>query len=130
MGASMSFLRACVKEGIRLIPPSGGGMRVTTQDIELAGYRIPKGWVVTADPRIANKQEDIFGRDVDSYNPERFIEKRFTSNEFFPGGIGSHACPGIEMSELVSMTYLASFMENFSSWEQTAGTSLAWSYIP
>eukprot|EP00466_Bigelowiella_natans_P021247 jgi/Bigna1/145420/aug1.99_g20128 len=128
--ASMSFLRACVKEGIRLIPPSGGGMRVTTQDIELAGYRIPKGWVVTADPRIANKQEDIFGTDIDSYNPERFIQKRFTSNEFFPGGIGSHACPGIEMSELVSMTYLASFMENFSSWEQTAGTSLAWSYIP
>lgn len=40
---NLPYLRACIKEGIRLFPPVGGNFRATGKDIVLQGYRIPKG---------------------------------------------------------------------------------------
>ena len=89
-------------------------------DVELAGYRIPAGWVISADPRIGNSMASVYPQ------PERFIPERFIPSKcpfsalrdavelppnvnaarpagaWFPGGIGSHACPGLPMAYTVS----------------------------
>jgi len=127
---SMKYLNACIRESLRLVPPSGGGMRMATEDIEIAGYAIPKGWVVSADPRIANQQADVFGEDVSDYNPRRFLNNDYVSDEFFPGGIGSHQCPGIDLAQLVTAFYISAFVERFETWDQAPGSTLEWNYVP
>lgn len=40
---NIPYLRAVMKEGMRLYPPTAGNVRKTGQDIVVAGYQIPKG---------------------------------------------------------------------------------------
>ena len=40
----MPYLEAVLKESLRILPPAGTGtMREAKEEIELGGYRIPKG---------------------------------------------------------------------------------------
>lgn len=40
---NIPYLRAVMKEGMRLYPPTSGNVRKTGQDLVVAGYQIPKG---------------------------------------------------------------------------------------
>lgn len=40
---SLPYMRACVKESLRVAPIVGGNMRCIDRDIVLHGYQIPKG---------------------------------------------------------------------------------------
>lgn len=40
---NIPYLRAVMKEGMRLYPPTAGNVRKTGQDLVVAGYQIPKG---------------------------------------------------------------------------------------
>lgn len=40
---SIPYLRACIKEALRLSPVLSGGIRAAGQNIVLQGYRVPKG---------------------------------------------------------------------------------------
>jgi len=127
---SLKYLDACLSESLRLVPPSGGGMRMATEDVELCGYHIPKGWVISADPRISNKLKENFGEDIDDFNPSRFVQREFSAGEFFPGGFGSHSCPGISLAKIVSMMYIAGFVERFETWSQVPDSEIQWRYVP
>lgn len=39
----LPYLRACIKEGLRVCPPLAGTARAVGKDIVLQGYQIPKG---------------------------------------------------------------------------------------
>ncbi len=41
-----------LRESLRTTPPAGGGFRVARKRIQIAGFDIDEGVVVTADPRI------------------------------------------------------------------------------
>lgn len=40
---NIPYLRAVMKEGMRLYPPTAGNVRKIGQDLVVAGYQIPKG---------------------------------------------------------------------------------------
>lgn len=40
---NLPYLRACIKEGLRMYPPVAGNVRQAGKDIVLQGYQIPKG---------------------------------------------------------------------------------------
>lgn len=40
---NLPYLRACIKEGLRLYQPTIGNIRTTARDLVLQGYQIPKG---------------------------------------------------------------------------------------
>lgn len=37
------YLKACIKESIRLLPVTAGNIRQTSKEYNLMGYQIPKG---------------------------------------------------------------------------------------
>lgn len=39
---SLPYLRACLKESLRVIPASSGNVRTSGRDLVLQGYQIPK----------------------------------------------------------------------------------------
>lgn len=39
----MSYMRACLKESLRLSPVIAGNARQTGRDVVLSGYQVPKG---------------------------------------------------------------------------------------
>lgn len=40
---NLPYLRACIKEGMRLVSPISGNIRAAGKDLVMQGYRIPKG---------------------------------------------------------------------------------------
>ena len=132
----LPFVGGVLRESLRLMPPAGGGFRMTSEEIEVSGYSIPAGTVVTADPRIGNAMSVLFPQ-PQSFQPERWMtnnnpegqKKQQTGCPFvgsalllpkegwFPGGIGKHGCPGLPLAELSVRIFLVRWMQAIQHWE-------------
>ena len=131
----LPFVHGVLRESLRLMPPAGGGFRITSEDIEVSGYCIPAGTVVTADPRIGNTMSALFP-EPQSFTPERWMTDKQANNNieapkcpfagtalrlpkegWFPGGIGKHGCPGLPLAELSVRVFLVRWMQNIQHWE-------------
>ena len=115
----LTFTECAIKEALRVMPQTAGGLRVNPETRTLAGYTIPSGYVLTADPRIAFLNPDFFP-DPEDYRPERFLPAEnpaIAPDNFFPGGMGQHKCPGISLSNLMVSIYLVYLNSCFDKWE-------------
>ena len=136
---SPNFLaRGITRESLRLNPPAGGGFRTSDFDVDIAGYRIPAGTVITADPRIGNLDNNLYPR-ANEIIPERWIPSTSAESvresacpfkgtalnqgagSWFPGGIGGHQCPGVTLAETIASSFLIKFLKNFESWKISSG---------
>ncbi|KXJ81215.1 hypothetical protein RP20_CCG021013 [Aedes albopictus] len=70
---NLPYLRACIKEGMRLFPPIIGNLRVTGKDIVLQGYRIPKGTDIGMGSMVV-QQSDRFVPRAKEFLPERWLK--------------------------------------------------------
>ena len=114
------YLLAVSKETLRFHPQTAGGLRVNPTDRTFCGYDIPAGYVLTADPRIAFLDESAFS-DPKAFNPSRFLEASKSEDRFFPGGMGQHQCPGINLATTMNVIFLTKFLTTFSSWTPSEG---------
>ena len=114
------YLLAVSKETLRFHPQTAGGLRVNPTDREFCGYDLPAGYVLTADPRIAFLDESAFS-DPKAFNPSRFLEASKSEDRFFPGGMGQHQCPGINLATTMNVIFLTKFLTTFSSWTPSEG---------
>ncbi|XP_002444127.2 indole-2-monooxygenase [Sorghum bicolor] len=101
--ASMPYLRAVVKETLRLHPPAPLLLpHLSMVDCDVDGYRIPSGtrviindWAISRDPESWERAEEFM--------PERFmdaasaaaIDMRGNDFQFVPFGAGRRICPGL-----------------------------------
>ena len=127
--AKLKYAEAATKEALRVVPQTAGGLRVNPTRRTLAGYDVPAGYVLTADPRVAFLDEANFP-EPDRYRPERFLEREATvpgeagrsnanandPDAFFPGGMGQHRCPGISLSTLMTQIFLTYMTSTFDGW--------------
>mmetsp|Transcript_29517 Transcript_29517/g.94668 ORF Transcript_29517/g.94668 Transcript_29517/m.94668 type:complete len:338 (-) Transcript_29517:154-1167(-) len=125
----LPYIEACLRETTRFMPPTGPGMRASTQDVQVAGYDIPAGWVVCAEPRIGWCTDALYPG-ADRFNPDNFFGRRREPEDFFPGGIGSHQCPGVPMAEFVAKVFIARFAEKFDSWEPVSDAPPSFEAMP
>ncbi|KAH9627768.1 hypothetical protein HF086_011146 [Spodoptera exigua] len=68
-GSDRRYLRACVKESLRIMPVVSGNLRKTTKEYNVMGYKIPKD----VSRRIAELEMDIFvARLIENFQVEWF----------------------------------------------------------
>ncbi|XP_039947788.1 probable cytochrome P450 12a5, mitochondrial [Bactrocera tryoni] len=129
---NISYLRACIKEAIRIYPLTVSIVRVTQSDLVLSGYRVPKGSVVNMVFTSLFTNENYFARPKE-YLPERWLrsgaieeggEQKSAvastqglrpSNPFvyLPFGFGPRVCLGRRVSELEIELGIARLVRNF-----------------
>jgi cytochrome P450 len=106
----MPYLQACMSEGLRLHPAVGMSLPrvVPAVGIEIDGKFLPAGTIVGVNPWVVHRDQEIFGKDVESFRPEMWLEGDRSDMDrfFFAFGSGARVCLGrniswMEMSKLV-----------------------------
>ncbi|GMY33307.1 cytochrome P450 85A1-like [Fagus crenata] len=92
--ASRSLTLEVILETSRLATVVNGVLRKTTQDVELNGFFIPKGWKIYLFTRGIN-YDSSFYPEPSTFNPWRWLDKSLESHKHcFLFGAGGRLCPG------------------------------------
>ncbi|XP_059640378.1 cytochrome P450 736A117-like [Cornus florida] len=113
----MHYLKAVVKETVRLHPPFPLLGREASEDVRVMGYDIPAGtaviinaWAIGRDPATWVEPEE--------FQPERFlnssIDFRGHDFELIPFGAGRRGCPGTSFAIATNEFVLANLMHKFN----------------
>ncbi|KAB8297671.1 hypothetical protein EYC80_001479 [Monilinia laxa] len=116
------FYVSCVKESLRLSPPSPAlfPREVTADQLPLIidGKIIPIGSEVTCSPFLTNRDQEIYGEDADIFRPERWLENVEKAKMFdkynFTWGYGSRICLGKDLAMMELMKFPLMFFRNFN----------------
>lgn len=116
----LPYLRACLKESLRILPPVAGNIRSAGQDIVLQGYQIPKGTPVVMASNILQKEDEHFP-DAGKFEPERWLKRDGATAPaksahpfiFLPFGFGPRMCVGKRFAEMEIETLIARIVRNF-----------------
>jgi sterol 14alpha-demethylase len=104
-------LDRALHESERLHPITTGMVRRATESLEHAGYRIPKGAVVLADPRLSHRRPEVFA-DPGLYQPDRFLAGPATRKPLIGFGGGLHRCIGQRFAYLEMQVILTRLFEH------------------
>ena len=110
--AALPYLDAVVKETLRLWPRATEIYRLLAQPMRLGRYELPAGTNIAAAPAILHYDPDLYP-DPDSFQPERFLKRRFGPHEFLPFGGGERLCPGAHLSVFEMKIVLATLLTRF-----------------
>ncbi|CAI9091693.1 OLC1v1026782C1 [Oldenlandia corymbosa var. corymbosa] len=115
---NMPFTQCVVNETLRVANIIGGVFRRATQDVNIKGYAIPKGWKVFASLRAVHLNQDNF-KDARTFNPWRWQNNSNTGptspmNVFTPFGGGPRRCPGYELARVELSVFLHHIVTGFS----------------
>lgn len=107
-----SLVEAFVMETLRLEQIERLGRRVN-RDIIFGKYLIPKHATVRLCLWESHKSPKSFAEPF-VFNPERFIEKAFRSDQYAPFGLGKHRCPLSNIAIKMSIMFLRTLAANYS----------------
>lgn len=85
-----------LKETLRIYPPITSWMREALQDLEIAGYAVPKGRTILIASYVLHHRSDYFPH-PERFDPERFTrerEKQLPHYAYIPFGAGPRICIG------------------------------------
>lgn len=98
---NMPYLKACLKESMRVSPSVPFTSRTLDKDTVLGDYTLPKGTVLMLNSQAIGVSEEYFdnGR---QFRPERWLEEKSSINPFAhePFGVGKRMCIGRRLAEL------------------------------
>ncbi|KAK0095165.1 hypothetical protein PV326_009082 [Microctonus aethiopoides] len=114
------YLKACIKETLRLAPIAIGNLRTMQTDTVLGGHQIPKGTDVIAAHSVIAQNPKYFSRSND-FIPERWLKnntlieptKEAHSFAYMPFGFGPRTCIGRRFAELEIETLVLKMIRNF-----------------
>ena len=122
--AQMPYLRAWVRETLRLYPPLTVLSRITSKDLSLSGYHIPAGTELHMHIYHMSRDENVFLQPT-AFRPERWLRDKkdnLKSNMFneakevfssLPFGFGRRMCIGRRIAELELHLLLARIVQQF-----------------
>ncbi|KAL1502174.1 hypothetical protein ABEB36_007357 [Hypothenemus hampei] len=121
---NMPYLKACIKETLRMYPVIIGNGRSLQSDAVLAGYHVPKGTHVIFPHLVVSNIEDYF-QEPNRFLPERWLKKETTgetgcpmSNKIhpfvsLPFGYGRRSCLGRRFAETELNIMLAKIFRKY-----------------
>ncbi|KZL73252.1 cytochrome p450 family protein [Colletotrichum incanum] len=111
---NMPYLQAVMQEALRVHPAVGMTLpRVVPKGgYEIDGHYMPAGSVVGVNPWVVHRSEEVYGQDVYSFRPERWLKENSDMHRFFFAfGSGARICLGrniswMEMAKLIPTLFL------------------------
>jgi sterol 14-demethylase len=115
-GAQLPRLDRAIKEALRLRPVMSHYARTNSEEYELDGYVMPKGWLTMLCPAVAHRLPEVFAN-PDRYDPDRFAPGR--SEDRRPNALigfsgGFYRCPGSAFGTAEIRVALAQLLERFT----------------
>ncbi|USK33163.1 cytochrome P450 [Bacillus sp. F19] len=110
--SSLSLLEGVIKESLRLLPPAGIGVRITSQSCELGGFTIPKGTNVFFNQMITHRLPELYD-EPDRFKPERWSSIKRSPYEYLPFSAGQHMCIGWNFATQEMKVVLAVLLQRF-----------------
>ncbi|KAK1363181.1 Psoralen synthase [Heracleum sosnowskyi] len=112
----MHYLKAVIKESMRINTPTPILLREAREDVKVMGYDIKSRtrvfinvWAIARDPALWDKPEE--------FRPERFlnnlIDYKGLHFEYLPFGAGRRSCPGMRFAMAVNELALANVVNMF-----------------
>ncbi len=110
--ARLSYTVQVVRESLRLCPPAPTGTRMACRDVEVGGYRVPKGTMLIVG-RMAVQRDPQLWDDPLRFDPERFSPENFRALDrwqYVPFGGGPRSCIGDHFAMLEVTLALATLI--------------------
>lgn len=116
--AKLKTLSMILNESLRLYPPIIATIRRAKADVELGGYKIPRGTELLIPILAVHHDQAIWGTNANEFNPARFSEGVARAAKhpvgFIPFGLGVRTCVGQNLAILQTKLALAIILQRFS----------------
>ncbi|XVF71644.1 hypothetical protein PTKIN_Ptkin12aG0055800 [Pterospermum kingtungense] len=111
----LNLFHMVINETLRLYPPATVLPRMAFEDIKLGDLFIPKGLSIWIPVLAIHHSEELWGKDVNEFNPERFNSRPFaTGRHFIPFAAGPRNCVGQSFAMMEAKIILAMLISRFS----------------
>ncbi|WVZ59032.1 hypothetical protein U9M48_009240 [Paspalum notatum var. saurae] len=122
----LSYMKAVIKETLRMHPPGSLAPRVCLGDCKIQGYDVPQGTIILTNV-YAISRDPKYWENPDMFMPERFqVDKAFDYKgldfEYTPFGTSRRICPGINFATANIEIALASLLYHFD-WKLPLGVN-------
>ncbi|KAI5684276.1 hypothetical protein M9H77_05504 [Catharanthus roseus] len=114
--SKLTMLNFVINESLRLYPPATVLPRMAFEDIKLGqDLHIPKGLSIWIPVLAIHHDEEIWGKDVNEFNPDRFATKSYApGRHFLPFATGPRNCVGQSFALMEAKIILAMLISKFS----------------
>ncbi|XP_028047301.1 probable cytochrome P450 49a1 [Monomorium pharaonis] len=111
---NLKYLKACIKETLRMYPVVIGNGRTTTSDIVISGYRVPKGVHVVFQHYVISNLEKYFPQSSE-FLPERWLCDDGVRHAFasLPFGYGRRMCLGRRFADLEMIIVITKILQRY-----------------
>ena len=111
----LNYTRMVIAEAMRILPPVWSVGRRARQDMNLGGYFIPAGAMLSMSQWVVQRDERWFPQPLE-FRPERWeggLEKTLPKYAYFPFGGGPRVCIGENFARMEAVLLLASIARRF-----------------
>ncbi|KAL7101741.1 hypothetical protein ACP275_08G073800 [Erythranthe tilingii] len=113
--SKLTTLNMVINESLRLYPPASLLPRMAFEDLKLGDLHIPKGLSIWIPVLAIHHSEEIWGKDVNEFNPDRFGSRSSGSGRhFIPFAAGPRNCVGQAFALMEAKIILAMLISRFS----------------
>ncbi|KAJ4846612.1 hypothetical protein Tsubulata_033259 [Turnera subulata] len=113
--SKFTVLNMVINESLRLYPPATVLPRMAFEDIKIGDLHIPKGLSIWIPVLAIHHSEELWGKDANEFNPDRFASKPFApGRHFIPFAAGPRNCIGQSFALMEAKIILSMLISRFS----------------
>jgi len=110
----LPYTEMVIKESMRLYPPAWSVGRITTEDVEITGYKMPEGTSIALSFYHLHR-DARWWEEPEAFKPERYAEgSEHAKYTYLPFGGGARVCIGNSFAMMEAQLLLATFAQKWS----------------